>query len=118
MSELPNTAIPTSPGKRDVNPAISNFTPIFKAASDEYKKLTKKDLQSHPFAAQFDGCDSPRAVLDVFKKQAEAFEEFRKGDDKLMKFLDPTINVLSTLSETIGEGLALAVSFQVSTSFV
>jgi phage-related minor tail protein len=56
--------------------------------------------------------------LDVFKKQAQAFEEFRKDDDKLMKFLDPTINVLSTLSATIGEGLALVVSFQVSTSFV
>ncbi|KAI0249052.1 hypothetical protein BJV78DRAFT_729027 [Lactifluus subvellereus] len=111
MAELPNTAIPIPPGQRDSNPAISNFPPIFKDALDKYKRLTKKDLQSHLLAVEFDRCDSPHAVLEIFRKQAQAFEEFRKGDDKLMKWLDPTVNVLSTLSATLGEGLALVVRF-------
>ncbi|KAI0248658.1 hypothetical protein BJV78DRAFT_1234383, partial [Lactifluus subvellereus] len=87
--------------------SISNFTSIFEAAAKEYKKLTKKDLQTHPFVAQFDRCDSPAAVLDVFRKQAQAFDEFRKGDDKLMTWLDPTVKIIFTCSATLGEGLAL-----------
>jgi hypothetical protein len=94
------------------DPSISNFTSIFEAATKEYKKLTKKDLQTHPFAAQFDGCDSPAAVLDVFRNQAQAFDEFRKGDDRLMTWLDPTVNVLFTCSATLGEGLALVVGLE------
>ncbi|KAI0249056.1 hypothetical protein BJV78DRAFT_1284306 [Lactifluus subvellereus] len=94
-------------GERETNPTISNFASIFKRAAKEYKKLTKKDLRTHPFAAQFDRCDSPDAVLAVFRGQAQTFEEYRKGDDGLMKWLDPTVNVLFTLSATLGEGLAL-----------
>ena len=74
--------------------------------------MTKKDLQTHPFAAQFDRCDSPAAVLDVFRKQAQAFDEFRKGDDSLMTWLDPTVNILFTCSATLGEGLALVVRLE------
>jgi hypothetical protein len=98
--------------KQVTDPSISNFTSIFEAATKEYKKLTKKDLQTHPFAAQFDRCDSPAAVLDVFRKQAQAFDEFRKDDDRLMAWLDPTVNILFTCSATLGEGLALVVCLE------
>jgi hypothetical protein len=84
-----------------------NFTNILDAASDEYRKLTKQDLQTHPFAAVLDICDSPDAVLNVFRRQARAFDEFCKGDDKLMKWLNPMVHVLFTFSATLGEGIAL-----------
>jgi hypothetical protein len=87
--------------------STSNFVNIFNAASSEYKRLTRKDLQSHPFAAVLLNCDSPDAVLNVFRTQAIAFHEFRQGDDKLMKWLDPTVNILFTFSATLGEGIAL-----------
>ena len=74
--------------------------------------MTKKDLQTHPFAAQFDRCDSPAAVLNIFRKQAQAFDEFRKGDDRLMTWLDPIVNILSTCSATLGEGLGLVVRLE------
>jgi hypothetical protein len=96
--------------KQATNPSTSNFTSIFEVAAKEYKKLTKKDLHTHPFAAQFDRSDSPGAVLDIFRTQASAFEEFRKGDERLIKWLDPTVNILSTFSATFGEALALVVS--------
>jgi hypothetical protein len=87
--------------------SVSNFTNILDAASDEYKKLTKHDLHTHPFAAVLDTCDSPEAVLNVFRGQACAFDEFCKGDDRLMKWLDPTVHILFTFSATLGEGIAL-----------
>ncbi|KAI0249044.1 hypothetical protein BJV78DRAFT_1354528 [Lactifluus subvellereus] len=68
----------------------SNFISIFDAASNEYKKLTKQDLHTHPLADQIHNCDSPDAVLVLFQRQAEAFDEFCKGDNRLMKWLNPT----------------------------
>jgi thiamine kinase-like enzyme len=98
----------------DISP--SNLTSIFGAATKEYKKLVKKDLHTHSFAAQFCKCDSPQAVLDIFQRQSQAFEEFRKGDDRLMKWLDPIANVLFVFSATLGEALALVVSY-ITTDF-
>jgi hypothetical protein len=100
----------TSTGKPATNPSMENFTSIFHAATCEYKKLIKKDIHTHPFALQFHKCDSPSDVLDIFRTQSSAFEQYRKGDDRLMRWLDPTVNILSTFSTTFGEALALVVS--------
>jgi hypothetical protein len=96
----------TSSQTTNINPS-SNFTPIFDAALAEYRRLTGQDLRTHPFAAAIDTCDSPDAVLNIFRKQAHVFDSFRKGDDKLMKWLTPTVNVLFVLSGTLGEGISL-----------
>jgi hypothetical protein len=89
------------------DPYISNFTNIFDAASNGYRKLTKLDLRTHPLTAVLEDCDSPDALLNVFRGQACAFDEFCKGDDRLMKWLNPTVNILFTFSATLGEGIAL-----------
>jgi hypothetical protein len=101
-----------STSTQETDPSISNFISIFNAASETYKKLTKHDLYSHPFATQLDGCNSPADVLDVFRTQAEAFQEFRKGDERLMKWLDPIVNILTKFSATVAAGNALIVSFK------
>ncbi|KAI0249021.1 hypothetical protein BJV78DRAFT_1230625, partial [Lactifluus subvellereus] len=88
------------------NLANSNFISIFDAASNEYKKLTNQDLRTHPFANQLHNCDSPDAVLVLFRRQAEVFDEFCKGDHRLMRWLDPTVHILFTFSATLGEGIA------------
>ena len=85
----------------------SNFAAIFDAASREYKSLTKKDLATHPLAAAIDGCNSPDPILNIFRKQASAFDKFRNGDDKLMEWLTPIVNILFTFSGTLGEGVGL-----------
>ena len=87
--------------------STSNFITIFEAASKEYKKLTKQDLNTHTFSVVFDTCDSPDAVLNVFRKQAEIFDEIRKGDERLIKWLDPMVNILFTFSAAIGTGVGL-----------
>jgi hypothetical protein len=85
----------------------SNFTAIFDAAWQEYKTLAKQDLETHPFAAALDGYNSPDAIVAVFRKQAQTFGGFRKGDDKLMAWLAPIVNTLFTFSATRGEGIGL-----------
>ncbi|KAI0252123.1 hypothetical protein BJV78DRAFT_1352556 [Lactifluus subvellereus] len=102
-----------STSKQATHPSTSNFTSIFDAAAKEYKKLTKKDLHTHPFAAQFHKCDTPHVVLDVFRKQAQDFEEFRKGDDRLIKWLDPTVNYMfgSDCGSTFISGIPREIRF-------
>jgi hypothetical protein len=87
--------------------STSNFAAIFDAASREYKSLTKNDLATHPFAAAIEGCDSPDSVLNVFRKQASAFEKVRNGDNKLMEWLTPIVNILFTFSDSLGDGVSL-----------
>ena len=95
------------------DPSISNFTAIFDAASQEYKALTKKDLATHPFAAAIEDRNSPDSILNVFRNQAQAFDAFFKGDDKLMASLTPIVNILFTFSETLGEGVGLVSLYSV-----
>jgi hypothetical protein len=98
-----------STSNQSAGPSTSthNFTAIFNAASTEYARVTGKCLDTHPFAAQLDACDSPKAVSDLLRTQAQAFSKFRKGDEKLMAVLDPTVHILFTFSATLGEGIGL-----------
>ena len=111
--------IPMSTSNQLAGPSTStdNFTPIFNAALTEYTRLTGKHLATHPFAAQLDACDSPKAVSDLLRTQAQYFSRFREGDEKLMAVLDPTVHILFTLSATLGEGISLVsiVSFGMAT---
>ena len=94
-----------STSKQTTDLSTANFTAIFDAASNEYKTLTKQDLETHPFAAAFENSNSPESVMNIFRKQAQAFDKFRKGDDKLMAWLTPIINILFLFSDTLGEGI-------------
>ena len=87
--------------------STDNFTAIFQAASSEYERVTGNPLDTHPFSTQFDSCDSPEAVLNAFQTQAQAFDKFCKGDEKLMTWLDPMVHILFTFSATLGEGIGL-----------
>jgi len=102
-----------SPSNQTTDPSIFNFTAIFHAASQEYQALTKKDLATHPFAAAIEDRNSPDSIPNVFRNQAQAFDAFFKGDDKLMASLTPIVNILFTFSETLGEGVGLVSLYSV-----
>ncbi len=74
------------------------FPAIFEAALKDYTKKTGKDLHDHPFASRIDSCDSPDSILDILQEQAREFDEFRKGDTNLFRWLNPIVRVLYTLS--------------------
>jgi len=71
-----------------------NFTAIFNAASIEYQIMAVNSLDTHPFATQLDTSNSPEAVSNIFRTQAQAFSKSSKGDEKSMAWLDPIVHVL------------------------
>ena len=86
----------------------SNYQSIFDNAIEAYKKKTKKDLRSHPLLDKLQSCHSPDAVLSILYQQIPGFDQSCSTDDKLTKWLDPTINVLCTFSGVIGGGIGMA----------
>ncbi|KAH9047742.1 hypothetical protein EDB84DRAFT_1673401, partial [Lactarius hengduanensis] len=96
MSRVPPTAT-----------SSTNFETIFGAALEAYKNQTKKDITSHPLAVQLQSCDSPISILAVLRAQVQAFDQSQTADEKLTKWLDPTVNVLYAFSAILGEGVGL-----------
>ncbi|KAF8267029.1 hypothetical protein EI94DRAFT_87042 [Lactarius quietus] len=87
------------------SPSTANFQPIFNEALKEYKKKTGKDLVTHPLAEEIRGCDSPEAIVTVLQGKANELNQSQSSDERLIKWLTPTVNVLSALSATLGEGV-------------
>ena len=93
----------------------SNFQLIINNALDTYQKHTKKDLRAHPLAAQLQACDSPTAILALLRQQVQGVDQSRSTDERWIKWLDPTVNVLSAFSDILGSGVSL-VCFRTYTS--
>ncbi|KAH9031827.1 hypothetical protein EDB84DRAFT_1578712 [Lactarius hengduanensis] len=87
--------------------SYSNFDTIFAAALEAYKRQTKKDITSHPLATRLQSCGSPSAILSILRAQVQVFDQSQVADDKLTKWLDPTVNVLYAFSAILGEGVGL-----------
>ena len=98
MSQTPATTAASS---------SSRFQAIFQAAIKSYQKQTKKDLIAHPLASQLRDCDSTNAILAILQDQIREFDEFRSGDERLTKWLGPTVNVLNAFSAAISGGVSL-----------
>jgi hypothetical protein len=88
----------------------SNFQLIFNNALKAYEKRTKKDLRAHPLAAELHTCNSPSAFLSVLQQQVPGLDQLQSSDVRWTKWLDPTANVLYTLSASLGEGVGLVCS--------
>jgi hypothetical protein len=85
----------------------SNFQIILGNALNAYKKRTKKDLLKHPLADRLRACDSPSSILTVLQEQVQELNESQRSNERLTKWLDPTVNVLHAFSETLGGGVGL-----------
>ncbi|KAI9429376.1 hypothetical protein H4582DRAFT_2134672, partial [Lactarius indigo] len=96
MSQVPSTAT-----------SSTDFQTIFTAALEAYKKQTKKDIAAHPLAVQLQSCDSPSAILAMLRSQIHALDDPRSVDERLTKWLDPTVNVLYAFSATLGNSVGL-----------
>ncbi|KAH9955950.1 hypothetical protein BJV74DRAFT_465691 [Russula compacta] len=88
----------------------SNLQLIFNDALKEYQKKTNNDLHTHPLAAQLQACNSPTTILVVLHEQIQGLNQSPSTDDRLTRWLDPTINVLYAFSQTLGMGVSLAFS--------
>ena len=86
----------------------SNYQTIFDNAIEAYRRKTKKDLRSHPLLNKLQNCDSPDAILSILYEQIPGFDQSRDTDNRLTKWLNPTVNVLCAFSGVIGGGASLA----------
>ena len=94
------TSTPSSDFKSILDAGLSS-------ALCEYKKKTGKPLLEHPLATELQQCDSVDSIKAVFQGQAKAFQQFRDGDKRLMKWINPLVDVLSTFSDSIGEAAGI-----------
>ncbi|KAN0136186.1 hypothetical protein V8E53_006046 [Lactarius tabidus] len=101
MSQTPTTAAAA---------ASSRFQSIFQAAVKSYQKQTKKDLVGHPLTSQLQSCKSTGEILAFLRDQVQEFDQSRSGDERLTKWLSPTVNVLIAFSATISGGVSLVFS--------
>ncbi|KAF8270105.1 hypothetical protein EI94DRAFT_1723881 [Lactarius quietus] len=90
--------------------ASSRFQAIFDAALKSYEKQTKKDLTAHPLASQLKSCNSTSTILALLQEQVREFDQAHSGDERLTKWLNPTVNVLCAFSAAISGGVSLVFS--------
>jgi len=88
----------------------SNLDSVFNAALRTYNKKTGKDITSHPLATELQSCDSPDAILALLRRQMPTPDPSQSSDETFAKCLVPTVNVLYTLSDTLGEGVGLVIT--------
>jgi hypothetical protein len=94
----------SSPSSPSASPS-SKLKSMLDAALIKYKKKTGNDLLALWLASELQTCKSVDSVLDILRDQAKAFE--RSEDQKLMKWIDPVVNVLSVFSDALGAGTSL-----------
>ena len=85
----------------------SNFQSIFNTALKAYEKKTKKGLLAHPLAARLQACKSADDIFAILQEKVNEFDQSRSADERLSKWLNPTINVLYSFSATLGAGVGL-----------
>ena len=87
--------------------ASSRFQALFQAALKSYQRQTKADLFTHPIVSQLQSCDSTAAIVAILQDQLRELDKSRIGDERLSKWLNPTVNVLSAFSATVSGGVSL-----------
>ena len=87
----------------------TNYQSIFDNALQEYKKKTGKDLSSNPLFHRLQSCDSPDDTITILRQQIPRLDQSTSSssDDRLTRWLDPTVKVINAFSETIGGAVAL-----------
>jgi hypothetical protein len=85
----------------------SRFQSIFQAALKSYQKETKTDLLAHLLASKLQSCDSTTAILALLQEQVREFDKLHCGDERLTKWLGPTVNVLCAFSGAVSGGVGL-----------
>jgi hypothetical protein len=85
----------------------TRFKSILDNALTEYQKKTKKNLLDYWLSTELKSCESIDAVLDILRDQAKAIERTSAADRRLMERIGSSVNVLSSISDTLGEGISL-----------
>jgi len=105
-STLGQTSTPSSDFKSILDAALIH-------ALSEYKKKTGKELLDHPLATEVQRCDSVDGILAILQGQAREVQQSRDGDQRLMKWISPVVDVLYPFSVTLGGVAGLVLPYPV-----
>jgi hypothetical protein len=78
-------------------PESAHFQALFDFALQAYEKDTGVPLADHPLATQLQGCHDVESIIALLQHQANHFDDFR-GRNRIMKLIESTVSILSTLS--------------------
>jgi hypothetical protein len=99
----------TMPQTPPENSPRTNYQSIFDNALHEYKNKTRKDLPSYPLFHKLQSCGSPDDIITTLRQQIPVFDQSASGssDDRLTRWLDPTVKVINAFSAAIGGAVSL-----------
>jgi hypothetical protein len=72
-----------------------------------YEEKTGKDLSSDPLLHRIETCHSPDDIITILRQQIPRSYKSQSGDDKLTRWLNPTVSVIKAVSANIGGAVAL-----------
>jgi len=84
--------------------ASSHLNVLFGAALQDYERQTGIALAKHPLAERLHQCDSVESITVVLHERTQAFHEFFRGKETVMKLLKNAVSVLYNLSACIKLG--------------
>jgi hypothetical protein len=76
-----------------------SFKGLFDPALQEYRNKTKINLAEHPLAKELKACKDVDSISAILQEQAKIFGGF-KDNGKIMRSLEPLVDVLYTLSNS------------------
>ena len=97
----------SSPSQLPASDTGTRFKSILDKALTDYQEKTKKNLLDYWLASELKNCESIDAVLDILRDQAKAIERTSTADQRLMNHIGTSVTVLSSISNTLGEGISL-----------
>jgi len=81
----------------------AHFQILFGTALQAYEKHTGVPLAEHPLAAQLQDCHNVESIIALLQHQAKDFSDLR-GKIRIMKLIESTVSILSTLSANTALG--------------
>ena len=106
---IPHPPVVTMPQTPPEVSPRANYQTIFDNALQVYKRKTRRDLSSNPLFHRLESCGSPDDFITILRQQIPEFDQSAGGssDDRLTRWLDPTVKVINAFSATIGGPVAL-----------
>lgn len=86
---------------RQVTPSTAH-TKLINDALANYTKITGISLSENRYATTLEQSKSSEDILNLLKKQGREFEEYRKGDHRLITYLSPAVKVFQAFSRILG----------------
>jgi hypothetical protein len=82
---------------------------LFQDALQGYEDQTGEKLIDHPLTQKLEQCTSAESITAVLQEHAQAFDEFRRVECKVVKPLKCIVHILHTLStdKTLRKAISL-----------